>query len=338
MVELFDAFTLAEGGWMFSRAACPECSQVCRERAVQLGDNLPGKLLRQGLAQMEAYPGPLVGSDHFKHGVCSQCSTLAHEAVRHDEYSEDLGAVFRSSVALRVLEEVWADIRSQFPDVPDAVMVLASGIEDVKGPRFGHWAASRWRVTLEGELRAEVMVAGEGLNRGAVDVMGTLLHEAAHGVAHAQQEQDCSRQGRYHNKVFKRNAESLGLEVGKRSRHGWSETSLVMTGRNDRWWWAVRKLKAVCALGERLPPAVGTGTQEGRSSGVSTTGQVHTGRHVVGLTAGAEAPMVTASLTDGRRVTLACGCSPVRRIRVVASVASLGDISCGVCALPFRAA
>jgi hypothetical protein len=33
--------------------------------------------------------------------------------------------------------------------------------------------------------RPEVLVSGEGLQRGPVDVLGTLLHEAAHGLAHA---------------------------------------------------------------------------------------------------------------------------------------------------------
>lgn len=334
MVELFDAFTLVEGGWMFSRVTCPECSQVCRERAVPLGDNPPDKLLRQGLARMEVYPGPLVSSDSFRHGVCSQCSMLAHEAERQEEHVEDLGEVFRSSVALRVLEEVWADIRSQVPAVPDAVVVLASGVEDMKIARLGHWAASRWRVTIEGDVRPEVLLAGEGLNRGAVEVMGTLLHEAAHGIAHDQGEQDCSRQGRYHNKVFKRNAESLGLEVGKRSRHGWSETTLAMTGRNDRWWWSVRKLEGVCALGERLM------AERRTSTGASTLTKATGGDDQPGNPERAQvargAPAETDNRTSGQRVTLVCGCSEPRRLRVVASVAAVGEITCGICRLAFR--
>ena len=43
-----------------------------------------------------------------------------------------------------------------------------------------------------------MLVSGEGLQRGPTDVLGTLLHEAAHGLAQARSIQDTSRQGRYH--------------------------------------------------------------------------------------------------------------------------------------------
>jgi hypothetical protein len=38
-----------------------------------------------------------------------------------------------------------------------------------------------------------VLISGEGFQRGPVDVLGTLLHEAAHGLAYARQVQDTSR-------------------------------------------------------------------------------------------------------------------------------------------------
>ena len=46
----------------------------------------------------------------------------------------------------------------------------------------------------------EVFVGGEGLVLGAVDVLGTLLHEATHALAHVRGIQDTQRQGRYHNR------------------------------------------------------------------------------------------------------------------------------------------
>ncbi len=49
--------------------------------------------------------------------------------------------------------------------------------------RLGHYAAARWRpATGEAPALAELFIGGEGLALGAVDVLGTLLHEAAHGV------------------------------------------------------------------------------------------------------------------------------------------------------------
>lgn len=50
---------------------------------------------------------------------------------------------------------------------------------------------------------AEVFVGGEGLARGPADVLATLLHEAAHALAHVRGIQDTSRQGRWHNAQFK---------------------------------------------------------------------------------------------------------------------------------------
>ena len=57
------------------------------------------------------------------------------------------------------------------------------------------------------------MISGEGLRRTPDEVLGTLLHEAAHALAHARGIKDTSRQGRYHNKHFKTCAEQLGLAV-----------------------------------------------------------------------------------------------------------------------------
>ena len=52
------------------------------------------------------------------------------------------------------------------------------------------------------------MISGEGLRRSPAEVLGTLLHEAAHALAHARGIKDTSRQGRYHNKHFKTHAEA----------------------------------------------------------------------------------------------------------------------------------
>ena len=72
----------------------------------------------------------------------------------------------------------------------------------------------------------EVFVGGEGLVRGAADVLGTLLHEAAHALAHVRDIKDTSRQGRWHNARFKALAEEVGIEVAKDPRSGWSPTTL----------------------------------------------------------------------------------------------------------------
>ena len=99
-----------------------------------------------------------------------------------------------ASRILKVLEETWLEIRRWHPDIPPAVIIIASGT-DGKNPRWGHHAPGRWNVA--GQQYAEIMISGEGLRRSASDVLGTLLHEAAHALAHARGIKDTSRQGRY---------------------------------------------------------------------------------------------------------------------------------------------
>jgi len=119
------------------------------------------------------------------------------------------------------LEHAWQTIRTRHPDVPDAVLVVASGSEG-KRLNLGHFAPHRWQV--HGTDRHEVLVGGEGLQRGPLEVLGTLLHEAAHGLAQARSIQDTSRQGRYHNRRYAHLARELGLDVTSIKPIGWSAT------------------------------------------------------------------------------------------------------------------
>ncbi len=128
-----------------------------------------------------------------------------------------------ASPLLAALEHTWATIRARHPEVPDAVLVVASG-GDAKRFHLGHFAPDRWQVNGTG--RHEVLVGGEGLQRGPVDVLATLLHEAAHGLAQARSIKDTSRQGRYHNRRYATLAAELGLDVACQERFGWSLTTV----------------------------------------------------------------------------------------------------------------
>jgi hypothetical protein len=113
-----------------------------------------------------------------------------------------------ASLLVAALEHAWQTIRIRHPEVPEAVLVVASGSEG-KRLNLGHFAPHRWQVN--GADRHEVLVGGEGLQRGPLEVLGTLLHEAAHGLAQARGVQDTSRQGRYHNRRYATLAHELGL-------------------------------------------------------------------------------------------------------------------------------
>jgi hypothetical protein len=128
-----------------------------------------------------------------------------------------------ASLLVAALEHAWQSIRRRHPDVPEAVLVVASGSEG-KRLNLGHFAPHRWQVV--GADRHEVLVGGEGLHRGALEVLGTLLHEAAHGLAQARQVHDTSRQGRYHNRRYATLAGELGLEVASVKPIGWSATTV----------------------------------------------------------------------------------------------------------------
>ncbi|WP_238487764.1 tyrosine-type recombinase/integrase [Actinoplanes flavus] len=69
--------------------------------------------------------------------------------------------------------------------------------------KWGHFASLRWQ---HGDRQLpEVLVSGEGLKRSPAEILVTLLHEAAHGLADVRGIQDTSRQGRWHNKKFGKN-------------------------------------------------------------------------------------------------------------------------------------
>ena len=132
----------------------------------------------------------------------------------------DIQAVSR---ILAVLEDTWQAIRVSHPEIPLVVIIVASGT-DGKQARYGHHAPGRWHVNHE--ERTEIMISGEGLRRDARDVLGTLLHEAAHALAAARGIKDTSRQGRYHNTKYKMLAEELGITVTFDPAIGWSITAV----------------------------------------------------------------------------------------------------------------
>ncbi|MGH3613482.1 MAG: hypothetical protein ACRDRK_12995, partial [Pseudonocardia sp.] len=141
----------------------------------------------------------------------------------------------------------------------------------------------------------EVFIGGEGLVRGAADVLGTLLHEATHALAHVRDIKDTSRQGRWHNARFKALAEELGIAVTKDPRIGWSPTTIPASTR-DIYAEVIAELARVLRL--------------------------HRSVEISGGKAKKPTPPPCA-----------CGCG--RRIRVAPSVLDAGPITCGVCGQDF---
>ncbi|OLZ45237.1 hypothetical protein BS329_32860 [Amycolatopsis coloradensis] len=131
-------------------------------------------------------------------------------------------------------DATWATIRERHPEVPEVVLTIGSGTLGSKPgqTKLGHFAAGRWQVG-ENDPIPELFVSGEGLRRTAEEVLGTLLHEAAHGLAHVRDIKDTSRQGRYHNKRFKALGEELGLILEEDPAIGWSRTTVPTKTSNQ---------------------------------------------------------------------------------------------------------
>jgi curved DNA-binding protein CbpA len=201
-----------------------------------------------------------------------------------------------ASRILKVLEDTWLEIRRWHPDIPPAVIIIASGT-DGKQTRLGYHAPGRWNVA--GQQYAEIMISGEGLHRTPREVLGTLLHEAAHALAHARGIKDTSRQGRYHNKQFKIHAEELGLTVEHDDRNGWSASTITPAAERAY----ARQLEAL------------TEAMTLWRHGETTTGR------------------------SGRRSTnlLAACCPCGRSIRVAASTLAEAPITCQACDGKFQA-
>ena len=201
-----------------------------------------------------------------------------------------------ASLLVAALEHTWQAIRTHHPDIPEAVLVVASGAES-KRLNLGHFAPHRWQV--QGADRHEVLVGGEGLQRGPLEVLGTLLHEAAHGLAQARGIQDTSRQGRYHNRRYATLARELGLEVASVQPIGWSATT-VPEQTAAAYASQLEDLAAALVLWRRQEHRSGSGPRS--------------------------------------RNLLAASCDCGRRIRVAKTTLAEAPILCGACAQPFAPA
>jgi len=215
------------------------------------------------------------------------------------------------------LDGAWSAIRVRHPDVPPVVITLGAGSVGTNPGelKLGHFAAGRWEHP-DG-LLAELFVGGEGLRRGPVETLGTLLHEAAHGAASVRGIRDASRGGRYHNGRYADLARELGLEVTRAGTLGWSDTSVrpdteaayeaelaVLSGALTAWRRSERRAESGRGDGEDQDnDGTGTGGRKYSNNGVAAR----------------------------------CGCEPPRRIRVAASVLAAGPVLCGLCGAEFGA-
>ena len=228
------------------------------------------------------------------------------------------------SVIVAAVESAWEQIQGRHPEVPDVVVTFGAGtIGAAPGTvRLGHFAAARWATEAEAieTPMHELFIGGEGLTRGAVCLLGTLLHEAAHALAHARGIKDTSRQGRYHNGKFKTTAEEMGITVTKVGAIGWSETT-VPDETTDEYAAEIALLGLAIRAYRRAEGGgmvgVAGGEDDGDDQGEQDDDEKEAKKRRNGVSA-------------------ICGCEKPRRIRVAWTVWETGPITCGVCGHDFH--
>lgn len=99
---------------------------------------------------------------------------------------------------------------------------------DERNKTNGWWSVGKvWKENGEDEGEHELNMTAQQLNRPINEIAATLIHEMCHQYASVNNLQDCSRSGTYHNKLFKKIAETHGLNVECMPQIGWSYTTLT---------------------------------------------------------------------------------------------------------------
>ncbi|HSH60404.1 MAG TPA: DUF6166 domain-containing protein [Acidimicrobiales bacterium] len=222
-----------------------------------------------------------------------------------------------ASQVVRACEEAWAAIQERHPEVPDAVVVLGTGVERGRLVKLGHWWGGQWLA--DGKARGELLLAGEALHLPPEQVFEVLLHEAAHGLNATRGVRDTSRGGRYHNARFQAAAEEVGLTAGQMRPHGWARTTL-RPETVERYTDAVTGLGEAMRIARQLEAGVRLGAEEGAGAGRDDAEN--------GTGAG-------RGRTGGTRVGARCGCG--RRLLMAPSVLAAGPVLCGMCGVEFTA-
>ena len=209
-------------------------------------------------------------------------------------------------------EETWRAIQSHHPELPPVVMLLGTGVERGRLVKLGHWWGGRWLA--DGDVRGEVLLAGEALHLKPEDVFEVLLHEAAHGINAARGIKDTSRGGRYHNARFKKTAVEVGLDVEQMDPYGFAKTS-VRADTASRYSNEIERLAGAMRIARRIPQSALT--SQTATEGAETGGTPSDGRE-----------------STAQKVPPAeCGCG--RKMRMAPSVLAQGPVTCGNCGSEF---
>lgn len=233
---------------------------------------------------------------------------------------------------IAALEAAWAALRAKHPDIPQVVMITGTA-KQLGGERWGHFGPDFWAVPAE-EIKkgraSELFIAGELIALGGRQVLKTLIHEAAHGVAYVRGIKDTSGDGnRYHNKRFVALAEELGMQGPTESvkTHGWTACTLP-DATATAYSAVIAQLDAARLPYLRTPGIPGyIDDEQGQEDGETGTED--------------EGEKKPKKKRAGRRLAVICACEddkgePRRRLQLTPKSLEDGPIICGVCGKPFE--
>ena len=230
------------------------------------------------------------------------------------------------SKTITAIEHAWAAIRANHPELPEIVVIMGGGLVP-GGLKLGHFARDIWAhreagtdnaldVGAEAAVRrSELFVGAEGLARQPHEVLATLLHEAAHALAHVRGIQDTSRQGRWHNRHFATLAGEVGITVTKDAKIGYSITAIT-DETITRYMGTIMELELALTHVRALPALV-------------KVDQPATPAPVGGGVA------VTPAPVRARRPGARCGCDTPREVHIARAALAEAPIICGLCLAPF---
>ena len=132
--------------------------------------------------------------------------------------------------------------------------------------KWGHFWGGQWRIKgetpdAEAAPAHEVWLSAQHLADGALSVLGTIVHEAAHAMNHSLEIKDTDKTGRVHNKKFKKAAEALSLIVADRDKNrGFAFTNLPEEAANATYAAGLAAL-TTALVGYRAPEQKGKSKQ-----------------------------------------------------------------------------
>src|SRR5262245_52341624 len=209
------------------------------------------------------------------------------------------GLMDTGSRIVAAFEAAWCSIQARHAEVPDVVMITGPQRRGKGDEALGYHAPDRWQLAAEARAAAELFVAGELLAKDPREILHTLLHEAAHALAHARGIKDTSRQGRYHNRQFTTLAAELGLTPPDTPHriHGLAFTALP-EATAERYPHVLAKL-AEAATAFRTDPLAILAGGDGQGTGAGSDQDQD----------GTDAdPGDGKPKRDGRRFKVTCGC------------------------------